>query len=345
MDTHHRVTRRIRTNPSKMSKNTDQFIEGAIPLIAEDLRNSRARLGITSAKAAKRAGINASRYRMLESGRAHRNKPNVAAIISAAGRLGLESVRVCYADFIDQYIRVVVVENGPLTIFFDTLDSSVAQLKEQGHFVSPYRLLDFVRHEGFGPILDSRQRLDKLLVELWVTAIFTLCLPDDREYYVRAARTDPPDTEVMMVDKETRGVEMVRVEITQHGMHSASVTDVIGKKLMKRYQDGTVLVVFVEHSQELSVVELYEFVRKNNPHRQQIFIIGGVGNPNKFKVIPWRKVTTPTPGEIAWSEITVDTKDRRKASCMYDGAVFKPPHMSRFPYAYPVFVRTLKLRR
>ena len=48
-----------------------------------------------------------------------------------------------------------------------------------------------------------------------------------------------------MVDTETNDIKMTRVEITQHGRHSTSVTDVIGKKLMKRYQDGTVLVVLV----------------------------------------------------------------------------------------------------
>ena len=328
-----------------MSEEKEKFLEEAVSLMAEDLKDARAHLGITSARAAKRAGISLSRYMMLESGRARRSKYNVAAMISAAERLGLGSVRVCYADFIGQHMRVVVAENGPLTIFIDTLDSSVAQLKEQGHFVCPHRLLDFVDHEGLGPILDSRKRLDKLMIELWATAIFTLCLREDREYYVSAALNDPPDTEVMMVDKETGGVKMMRIEITQHGKHSTNVTDVIGKKLMKRYQDGTVLVVLVEESQELSIVELYDFVGRNNPHGQEIYIIGGAGEANKFKVIPWDKVTAPTPGEKAWMEITVNTKDRSKGRCKYDGVVFKPPQMSRFPHAFPVFIKAIDLHR
>ena len=275
----------------------------------------------------------------------HMNKHNLAALVSAAGGLGLESVRVCYAEFLDQYIRVMVVENRPLTMFFDTLDSSLAQLKEQGHFLTPHLLLDFVRLEGFVSILNSRNPNDKLLVELWVTAVFTLCLPDNQEYYVSAAISDPPDTEIMMIDKKTRAVKMVRVEITQHGTRSAGVTDVIGKKLTKRYQNGTVLIVLVEKSEEISVVELYDFVRKNNPHGQEIYIIGGAREPDKFKIIPWNGITMPTNEEIAWLEIIVGTKNKSKGSWIYDGAVFAPPHMTRFPYAFPVFVRTVNLHR
>ena len=340
-----RVLRRIQIGHLIMPKDKDQLLEEAIPLIAEDLRDARVVQGLTFARAAAQARISVSRYRTLESGRVRRSPQNVAAMVSVAERLGLESVRVSYAEFVGQYLRVVVAGNGPLTIFIETLDSSVAQLKEQGHFVSPNRLLDFVDHEGVGSILDSRKRVDKLIVELWITALFTLCLDDDLEYYVSAAMTDAPDTKVLMIDKETNGFKMVRVEITQHGRHSASVTAVIAKKLLKRYQDGTVLVVLVEEAQNLSIVDLYDYVQKNNPHRQEIFIIGGAGEFGKFKVVPWNKVTEPSSGEKAWMEITVDTKDRSKRRCTYDGVVFKPPHTSRPQSVFPVFIKELELHR
>ena len=325
--------------------NLDQFLGEAIPLVAEDLRDARARLGLAPARAAKRAGISASRYRMFESGRLRRTRQNFAAMIPVAERMGLESVRVSYVDFIDQYMRVDVTGNRRGTILIDTLDSSVAQLKDQSHFVSPHRLLDFVDREGVGSILDSRKHVDKQMVELWVTVIFTLCLDGNLEYYVRVVRNDPPDTEVLMVDKETNAFQVMRVEITQHGRYSTSVTEVIGKKLMKRYQDGTILLVLVEESQEFSVDDLYNFIQKNNPHRQRICIIGGAGKVGKFKVIPWGEVTVPTPGKKAWVEITVDTNDRSKGRCEYDGVVFKPPYMERFRPVFPVFIRTIELHR
>ena len=323
----------------------DQLLEEAIPLIAEDLRNARARLGLTSARAAKRARISASRYRMLESGRARRTKQDLAAMISVAGHLGLESVRMSYVDIIDQYMRVGAADNGPLTIYVDTLDSSVAELKEQGHCVSPHRVLDFVDREGIGPILDSRQRVDKVIVELWLTAIFTRCLDGDREYYVRIARDDPPDTEVLMIDKKTNALQVMRVEVTQHGRYSTSVHDIVGKKLRKRYQDGTVLLVLVEETQELAVADLYSFIQQNNPRRQRVVIIGGAGEASKFKVVPLDRVDTPTPGEMAWMEITVDTKDGGRGRCRYDGVVFKPPYTSRFRQVFPVFIRAVELHR
>ncbi|MYD96950.1 MAG: helix-turn-helix domain-containing protein [Gammaproteobacteria bacterium] len=50
------------------------LLEEAIPLIAQDIRSARTSLGITSARAAKRAGLSQSRYRDLEAGRMPRSK-------------------------------------------------------------------------------------------------------------------------------------------------------------------------------------------------------------------------------------------------------------------------------
>ena len=323
----------------------DEFLEEAIPLIAEDLKEIRVRLGRTSASAAKRAQLGVVRYRALENGRVPKTSQNVAQMISVARRLGLGSVRMSYVDEIDQHIRVDITGDGTFTMFVDTLDSDVRQLKEHGHFVSPHLFLAFVNQAGVGSIIDSRKRIDKMMAELWVTAIFTLCLSDDRDYYVRPANADAPDTEVALVDHGTNSIGMKRVEITQHGSHSESVFDVIGKKLRKKYQDGTVLVVLVEESQKLHVAELYEFVRKNNTHRQDIFIIGGSREAGKFKIVPWDNVTSPSLGEKAWMEITVDTKYPGKGRSRYDGVVFKPPYTSRFRPLFPVFIKAVDLRR
>ena len=336
--------------PGSAIMNIDQLIEEAIPLIAEDLRDARAHLGLTLAGAAERAGTSANWYRMIESGLLRRTKEGFAAMISLAGHLGLESVRVSYVDEDDQYMRVGTAGNAPLfTFFVDTLDSNVAQLKEQGLFVSPHRVLDLVDHEGVGPILDSRERVDKMMVELWVTAIYAyaLCLDGDRDYYVRAARDDPPDTEVLVVDKKTGCLKASRVEITQYGKYSTSVTEVIGKKLRKRYQDHTILLVLVERSERLSIVDLDELIQKNNPHGQKICIIVGAGEAGRFKVLPWDEVTAaPTPGLMTWKEIIVDTKDRSKGRCEYDGVVYDPPPTSKFSRrAFPVFIREIELHR
>ena len=323
----------------------DQFLEEAIPLIAEDFKEIRLRLGMTYTSAAKRAQLGVFRYRALENGSVPKTTHNVGQMISVARRLGLDSVRMSYVDEIDQHMRVDFTRNETLTIFIDTLDSDCSQLKEHGHFVSPHLLLALVDQAGIGSILDSRKRIDKMMVELWITAILTTCLTDDRDYYVRPVNADAPDTEIAMVDHGTNSIGMKRVEITQHGRYSESVFDVIGKKLSKRYQDGTVLVVLVEESQELQLAELYEFVQTNNAHSQQIFIIGGSGEAGKFKILPWDEVTSPTPGEKAWMEITVDTKFADKGRCRFDGVVFKPPYTSKFRPQIPVFVKAVNLRR
>ena len=104
-------------------------------------------------------------------------------------------------------------------------------------------------------------------------------------------------------------------------------------------------MVLVEESGALPVAELYEFVAKNNPHNQRIYIIGGSGKVGRFKVVPWDKVTSPTADEKAWMEISVDTTDTSEGRCKYDGVVFKPADTSRFRHVFPVFVRKVDLRR
>ena len=322
-----------------------ELLEEAIPLIAEDLKENRVRLGITSASAAKRAQLGVFRYRALENGSVPKTTHNVAQMISAARRLGLHSIRMSYVDEIVQHMRIDLTADGTLTIFIDTLDSDIRRLNEQGHFVSPHLFLAFVNQGGVSSMLDSRKRIDKMMVELWVTAILTTCLPDDRDYYVRPVNADAPDTEIALVDHGTNSIGMKRVEITQHGSYSESVFDVIGKKLKKRYQDGTALAVLVEESQSLPVAELYEFIQKNNTYRQPIFIIGGSEEAGKFKIVPWDEVTSPAPGEKAWMEVTVDSKYPGKGRSTYDGVVFKPPYTSRFRPLCPVFVKAVDLHR
>ena len=324
--------------------NLDKLLDEAIPLIAEDLKERRMRLGMTSASAAKRARLGIFRYGAIENGRVPKTIHSVTQMVSVARRLGLDSVRMSYVDEIDQHMRVNVTRDEPLTIFIDTLDSDFSQLKEHGHFVSPHLLLALVDQAGVSSILDSRKRIEKMLIELWITAILTTSLPDDQDYYVRPANADAPDIEMARVDYGRSSIGIKRVEITQHGRYSESVFDVIGKKLSKRYQDGTVLVVLVEESQALPLAELYQFVQTNNAHRQQIFIIGGSGQAGIFKIVPLDKVASPVPGEMAWIEITVDTKYADKGRCRFDGVVFRPP-ISTFRPLFPVFVRAVNLRR
>ena len=244
-----------------------------------------------------------------------------------------------YVDLIDQYLRVGTAANGPLTMLVDTLDSRVAELKDQGHFVSPHRVLGFVDHSGIGPMLDSRQRVDKQMVELWVTAIFTRSLAGDRDYYVRLAKDDPPDTEVLMIDKETNALEMMRVEVTQYTKYSTSVQEVVAKKLGKRYQEGTIFLVLVEETQRFGVFDLYDFIQKHNPQSHRVAIIGGAEEIGQFRVLHW-----DTSGETA-TAVTVDTKDENNRRCDYDGVVFKPPYMARFLPMFPTFIKNVKLRR
>ena len=282
---------------------------------------------------------------MLESGGVPCTKQNLAAMISVARDLGLESIRVSYVEIVDQYMRLGAAGYDRLTFFADTLDSSVAQLRAEGHFVSPHLVLNLVDREGIGPILASRNRVDKLMVELWITAVFTLCLDCRWEYYVRLAKDDPPDAEVLMVDKDRNALDVVGVEITRQGQYSRSVTDVIAKKFTKRYQDGTLLLVFVEESEKIFISDMDSFIQKTNSQGQRVFLMGGAGEVGKFKIVPWDEVTVRANGDETWLQMTVDTNGRTKGRCEYEGVVYEPPYMSRFPVVFPVFINAFELRR
>ncbi len=322
----------------------EELLEESIPLIAEDLRVERRKLGITTARAARKTGFGTPRYRAFEQGRVRRTRHNAAELVSAARRLGLASVRASLVEEIGEYMRIDLSADGPLTVFVEALEARMAELKEEGYFVSARGALTLLEEMGFDSTFESRSTVDKEIVELWIGAVFTLCLGGGNEYYVRLVRDDPPDVEVLEVDGDGGRVSMIRVEVAQHGKWSHSLRDVIGKKLRKRYEEGTALVVLVEHTETLSVVELDEFIRANNPHNQRIFVIGGGEAAGRFKIVPWAEVSSPAPGETAWAEMNVDAKAASEGYRGYAGAVFKPPG-KRFPYAHPVFVKKMKLRR
>ena len=83
-------------------------IEESIRLAAEDLRAARARLGITSAQAARRAGVAAVRYRALEKGSVPSSQDILRKLVSVCRRLDMESVQVAYLEEIGQYANLLV---------------------------------------------------------------------------------------------------------------------------------------------------------------------------------------------------------------------------------------------
>ena len=325
--------------------NLEEFREEAIPLIAEDIRRGRTELGITSARAAKRLGLSVSRYCALEKGRVPGTQHAVNSMLKAAHRLGLKSVRLTYVPEVGKHISVVLSQGEPFTCFIDSLDGRVPELMKQQYFVTPAHVIGLVGTLGLQPMFDSRRSLDKQLIELWIAAVLTMALPEDQDYYVRPVKNDPPDAEVLVIGRENHRLSVIGIEITQFGAYSKSILDVLGKKLLKKYQNKTMLVVFVEQSGALDASELYEFIRRNNVHNQRIVIIGGTGGAGNVKIMPWELVSKPTPDETAWAEIQVNLKNARTGRRDYAGVIYDPPYSSRYPRTFPVFVRDITLRR
>ena len=320
------------------------FLDEAFPLMAEDLRAARVGLDITSTVAAECAELDPALYRALEEGNVVRNTENVAMMVSAARCMGLEELRFSYVDELQQYMKLDLSTDGPLTVFIDTLHLDVRELKEQSAFFSPYHALALVERFGFYEVLASRQLAHKQLVELWIAAVFTLSLSRDSDYYVGMARDDPPDVEVLKIDGANGTMSEIELEITQYGGHSKNLVDVIGKKLRKKYQEGTVIVVLVEQAENILLNELDDFIRTSNHYNQNVVIMGSSQAPGSFKAVVWGELIKPTPSDGGWGEITMDTNNASKGHRGYEGVVFKAKG-SRFLPLHPVFVKELALRR
>ena len=319
------------------------FLEEAFPLLAEDLLAARVGLDITSTLAAECAELDPALYRALEEGNVVRNTENVALMVSAARCMGLEELRFSYVDELQQYMKMDLSTDGPLTVFIDTLHLDVRELKEQSVFFSTYHALALVERFGFYETLASRQLVHKQLVELWIAAVFTLWLGRESDYYVGMARDDPPDVEVLKIDGADGTMSEIELEITQYGSHSKDLVDVIGKKLRKKYPEGTVIVVLVEQAENIIPHELNDFIRTNNPYNQNVVIIASSQAPGSFKALVWGDLIKPKPSEDGWWEISMDANNASRGHRGYEGVVFKPKG-SRFLPLRPVFVKELELR-
>ena len=195
-------------------------IEETIRLVAEDLRAARARLGITSGQAARRAGVAAPGYRALEKGRVPSNQYILRKLVSVCRRLYMESVRVAYLEEIEQYANIDLSRDAwreSATVFLDVLEADVAELQDIECFISPAAVFGFLERIGFGATLASRKPADKQMVELLTGALFTMFLDEANDYFVKPVKDDPPDVEVLVVDRESRAFSTMKLEIVQAG--------------------------------------------------------------------------------------------------------------------------------
>ena len=263
----------------------------AAPLIGEDLRNARERLGITSAAAAKKARISWPLYRRIENGKALGHASALASVISAARSLGLDSVRMCRIEELDEYVRYDLTEDQPFTLFTDSFSCSLSELRKQGHYVSPYNIFRLVDEIGQETLLKSCHAVDKTIFELWVTALHVLSLDDAHSaYYIRPIRDTAPDTEILITDYISSSIQVQKIEVSQYEDHSDNFFDLMLKKLSKSYDQETTVVIYASKRSEVSVRKLYDFIRNNNPDDRKVEIV--TGNPHGYdtRIIPCSRI-------------------------------------------------------
>ena len=157
-------------------------------------------------------------------------------------------------------------------------------------------------------------------------------------------KDDPPDVEVLAVERASRAFSTTKLEIVQDGKYSESVFEVIGKKLEKRYERGTVLVVVIEETEQFLVAELHDFIRDNNPHDLRIYVIGGTGKVGKFKGLPCDEISCDGADYFEWMEMEVDQRERNAGFLGLDGVFCETSGLARF-LEMPLFVREVKLSR
>ena len=316
-------------------------------LMSEDLGAARARLGITSGQAAKRVGLMTAHYRALEKGRVPGSRHILRKLVSVCRRLDMESVRVAYLEEIGQYANIDLSKDlwkEPVTAFLDVVEADVAELQDIECFISPDAVFRFFERVGFQTMLASRKTADKQMVELLTGAVFTMFLDGANDYYVMPVRDDPPDVEVLAVNRETRAFKTMKLEITQDGKYSQGVFEVIGKKLRKRYEQGTVLVVVIEETEQFLIADLHDFIQENNPHGQRVYIIGGAGGAGKLRGFPCDEITCDAADYFEWMEKEVDQRERNAGFLGLDGVFCETSGLAKFLKA-PLFVKEVKLTR
>lgn len=321
-------------------------LEEAIHLVAEDLKSARTRLGVTSQKAAKRAGLSATYYRALERGLAPKSVHVLRKLISVCRRLDLKSVRFSYIDEIEQYANLDLSSNpssGRIISFLDTMEANLAELEDIMCYLSPDIVFRFFEHNGFKALLASKKRTDKQMVELLNGATFSMCLDKDKDYYVTPVRDDPPDVELLVVDRDRFLFTVVRLEITKHGKYSENLFVTIGKKLVNKYHKGTVIVVVVEETGSFVVEELEEFIFKNNPHRQSLVIISGTDRAGEFLVTRWDSVISPSSGKAEILEIDIFQEERSTGFRGYPGVFYGSSTQRYLTGDIPLFVKEVML--
>lgn len=328
-----------------MDERQQAIADVAIPLIAEDLRDARESLRITTAAAAKRAGIDSLFYRRLESGKETRDENIVSSIIQTARSLGLDSVRMSYVEELATYMRYDLSEDRPFTLFVDSISSDLSELKDKGHFVSPYNIFRLVDNIGQDKVVACQNEIDKAIFELWITALFCLNLDSsNRAYYVRPVRDNAPDTEILTADYETANIQVTKIEVTHYSKHSNDIYEIIKKKLMKRYDETTTIVIYTSKNDEISVAELYDLIKKNNPDNRQVEIVTGTGDGNNVRVIPCGEIKS-TEKTTEWKEINVDLPRKKAMRYKYDGVIYKARYMRRLDIQLPVFIKEIRLSR
>ena len=314
---------------------------------AEDLRAARTRLDITSTQAARRAGVAVARYRALEKGSIPSSQYILRQLVSVCRRLDMKSIRVFYMEELGQYVNLDISRDAwaeSPTAFLNVIEAEVADLLDIEYFISPAAVFGYLERIGFGTTLASRKRADKQMVELLIGAVFTLFLDKGHDYYVRAVKDDPPDVEILAVERDSRAFSTLKLEMVQDGKYSESVFEVIGKKLEKRYERGTILVVMIEETEQVLVPELHDFIRDRNPHGLRIVVLGGTEEPGRFKGLPCETITCDGAGCYEWTTKEVYQRDRNAGFLGHDAVFCETAGFARF-LRMPLFVREVKLSR
>ena len=248
---------------------------------------------------------------------------------------------------IGQYVNIDLSRNTwrePATAFLDVLEANVAELQDIECFIGPAAVFGYLERIGFGATLASRKPADKQMVELLTGAVFTMFLDEANDYYVKPVKDDPPDVEVLAVERDSRAFFTTKLEIVQDGKYSESVFEVIGKKLAKRYERGTILVVVIEETEQFLIADLHDYIRDNNPHGLRIYVISSTGKAGRFKGLPCDEITSDGADYFEWREMEVDQRDRNAGFLGHDGVFCETSRFARF-LQMPLFVREVKLSR
>ena len=255
------------------------------------IRKTRQKLNISQREAACKVGLSHEFYKKVEKGQVFPNQKNVQSIAQTLMELKLELKMKTDSEKIDGRKKSLNLK------YVYTAGSVRFNIFGFGELLlSPSAISKIINVVGEDKVLNYKESSVRSLFEAWVTALFCLGPPVSEwrkkglEPYIRCIEAECPDTEIVMVNTDSLLPEKtIQIEVAIHSKKANydNIEELLAKKLVKGYEEATILIIYIEKQATLKAARLRDFLVNNNIYNRKIWFVGDCKDKDKdaFKVV------------------------------------------------------------